>query len=86
MSKFYEVTTDDGMGGSKFLGYATGHKEDIAAYFGHKKVRPEYQIHFRELNLVNVTGIMGQQNEKLSREKMELQKRMDEIENILRLN
>ncbi len=85
MSKFYEVTTEDGMGGSKFLGYATGLKEDIAAFFTYKKVRPEFQIYFRELNLLNITGAMVEENDKLCLEKIELQRRIDEIESLLKL-
>ncbi|WP_185269587.1 hypothetical protein [Chryseobacterium bernardetii] len=79
MNKFYEVTTADGMGGSKFLGYASGTKEDILKYYQHKKVCPVYDIYFRELSLVDVSSEMAEENEKIFLQKMELQKQLNDL-------
>jgi len=81
---FYKVSADDGMGGERNLGYASGVKADIVKYFEPYKPYKGATIYVNEMKVVAVTSNMASNTGVLLTEKEQLESRLKEIDNALK--
>ncbi|AZA73561.1 hypothetical protein [Chryseobacterium indoltheticum] len=81
---FYKVSADDGMGGERYLGYASGIKSDIIKYFEPYKPYKDATIYVNEMKVVFVTPEMAKHTDVLLSEKEQLEARLKEINNALK--
>lgn len=79
----YKVSADDGMGGERGLGYASGQKEDIIQYFTPFKPYKDADIYLAEVNYVSVTPEMAAKNKLLLTEKQKLENQLKKVNNSL---
>lgn len=80
---FYRVSADDGMGGERYLGYASGDKADIIKYFEAYKPYKDAAIYVSEIKVVAVTPNMTRRATGLLSEKEQIEKRLEQINNAL---
>lgn len=81
MTIIYKVSADDGTGGERHLGTATGNKSDIIRYFESLKPYKGATIYLRDIELISVTSEMANNSEVLLSEKEQLENRLKEINN-----
>ncbi|MDN5413999.1 MAG: hypothetical protein L0F84_05510 [Lactococcus raffinolactis] len=80
----YRVSADDGMGGERNLGTASGEKNDIIKYFEPYKPYKGSTIYLSEISLINVTSEMANKAQILLAEKERLENKLKEINNALK--
>lgn len=80
----YKVSADDGMGGERHLGTASGNKDDIVKYFQPYRPYKDATIYVYEIQLVIVTSEMANNTGILLSEKEKLEIRLKEINNALK--
>lgn len=80
----YKVSADDGMGGERNLGYASGNQLDINTYYTPYKPYKDAGIYLREIKVNIVTGRMAEDIEILNQEKTRLETRLKQIKDELK--
>ncbi|WP_126654101.1 hypothetical protein [Chryseobacterium aureum] len=80
----YQVSTDDGMGGERNMGFAAGNESDIKTYYEPYKPYKEADIYLRKIEVNIVTGEMAENIQILNQEKIRLESRLKQINDELK--